>query len=304
LDLLWEEAKSTGEIPGAYWALMTHPGAKAELVSTAFGDVHMLSHLVGAANRADIRRLNQLEQDKSELESKIERQQSRLRDLVREREALQSQLSQILLDRALAPCPTGIETLEDNERDALRALVLEMRARYELESQRRERAERQLSEQRTALSRAQATLESANRENQALSSEVAVLEAKCTQRLELSDGSAADLDLEGKTVLYVGGRANTMPVLRSFVEESGGQFLHHDGGIEERNGLLAGLIRRSDAVAFPVDCISHSAATLLKRLCLQSGRPFLPLRSASFAGLVIGLRQVSWLSAAIEIDPT
>src|SRR5271169_6792223 len=60
-------------------------------------------------------------------------------------------------------------------------------------------------------------------------------------------------------------------------------FLHHDGGIEERGGLLQGLISRADCVFFPVDCISHAAMSLVKRTCRQSGKPFLPLRGAGLA---------------------
>jgi hypothetical protein len=53
---LWAEALRSGHIPGAYWALLTHPAVSEELMAVAFGDVHML-HLVGAAQRPDIRRL-------------------------------------------------------------------------------------------------------------------------------------------------------------------------------------------------------------------------------------------------------
>lgn len=58
---LWREAVRQGEIPGAYWAALTHPATTREIIREAFGKVHMLSHLVGAANRVDIRRLCQLE---------------------------------------------------------------------------------------------------------------------------------------------------------------------------------------------------------------------------------------------------
>ena len=51
------------EHPGPYWALLTHPTANKDLIGEAFSDVHMLSHLVGAANRADIRRLQELERE-------------------------------------------------------------------------------------------------------------------------------------------------------------------------------------------------------------------------------------------------
>jgi len=48
LGVLWREALAHGDVPGAYWALMTHPARTLALRDQAFGDVHMLSHLVGA----------------------------------------------------------------------------------------------------------------------------------------------------------------------------------------------------------------------------------------------------------------
>src|SRR5208282_2532906 len=58
--------------------------------------------------------------------------------------------------------------------------------------------------------------------------------------------------LSNLTVLYVGGRQAQIGHLRAFAERSGALFLHHDGGIEERGGLLQGLISRADCVFFPV----------------------------------------------------
>ena len=50
---------------------MTHPAATDALVREIFGEVHMLSHLVGAANRADIRRLADLEAENDRLRAKL-----------------------------------------------------------------------------------------------------------------------------------------------------------------------------------------------------------------------------------------
>jgi hypothetical protein len=75
LTTLWRDAVKRGDIPGAYWAVLTHPATTQILVRLVFGEVHMLSHLVGAANRADIRRLCELEQRNAELEAKLRRQQ-------------------------------------------------------------------------------------------------------------------------------------------------------------------------------------------------------------------------------------
>lgn len=89
--------------------------------------------------------------------------------------------------------------------------------------------------------------------------------------------------LSNLTLLYVGGRQSQIGHLRMLAERAGATLLHHDGGIEERSGLLQGYISRVDAVLFPVDCISHAAMLLLKRLCRQSGKPLLPLRGAGLA---------------------
>lgn len=66
-----------------------------------------------------------------------------------------------------------------------------------------------------------------------------------------SDGAPDSLELSGLTLLYVGGRPHQIPQLRHMIEHAGGRLLHHDGGIEESSGLIAGLISRADRVFFP-----------------------------------------------------
>src|SRR5712675_2515643 len=99
LCLLWDDAVRRGDIPGAYWAVLSHPAATDAVMRRVFGDVHMLSHLVGAANRADIRRLRQLEGDNATLEAKVGRQQQQLRDAVVSRETTIQQLRHSLEER-------------------------------------------------------------------------------------------------------------------------------------------------------------------------------------------------------------
>jgi hypothetical protein len=101
------------------------------------------------------------------------------------------------------------------------------------------------------------------------------------------------LNLSGITLLYVGGRANQIPRLKALVERAGARFLHHDGGLEQNVGLLPSLVSRADHVTFPVDCVSHDAAAMIKRLCRQTGRPYQPLRSASLACLLSVLPAIS-----------
>ena len=95
--------------------------------------------------------------------------------------------------------------------------------------------------------------------------------------------------LSGKTLLYVGGRTHQVPKLRLLAEERGADLLHHDGGLAESAQSLAILASRADAVLFPVDCVSHSAAKIVKRVCKQLGKNYFPLRRsgpASFAQFI------------------
>src|SRR5262249_47296910 len=102
------------------------------------------------------------------------------------------------------------------------------------------------------------------------------------------DDTAAP-SLAGLALLYVGGRPGPLPRLREVAAQLGAEFLHHDGGVEDRSGMLAGLVSRAHVVMFPVDCVSHEAVALVKRLCRQGGKPYLPLRSAGIGSFVAAI---------------
>ena len=53
----WVGTLSSGEISGPYWSIFSHPNSTVELAERMFSDIHMLSHMVGASNRADIHKL-------------------------------------------------------------------------------------------------------------------------------------------------------------------------------------------------------------------------------------------------------
>jgi hypothetical protein len=286
LSLLWDEAVKRGDIPGAYWAVLSHPSATDGIMRKAFGDVHMLSHMVGAANRADIRRLRQLEEENAALSAKIEQQQCQLRDGFTGRDD-KIRLLQEALSRALAQAPVLAENVNDDVRAARDALI-DLDRRLSREVARRERLESRLEAATLALSQAERSRHDAEQECEGLRRELSLIEAQLGGQLA-DDPKSATPELGGAQVLYVGGRAHQVPQLKAAVERAGGVFLHHDGGIEHSMTLLPGLISRADCAVFPIDCISHDAMGMLKRQCRQSAKPFIPLRTSSLASLVSGL---------------
>jgi Uncharacterized protein conserved in bacteria (DUF2325) len=294
LRRMWDASIQSGDIPGAYWALLSHPVASDTIVKKAFRDVHMLSHLVGAANRADIRRLRQLEEQNGALIEKLNRQQQQLRDGFTSRDATIRRLNEMLVRQAEHPLD---QQSQDNstggEVETFRGVIAEMNRKLGQEVARRERLEQRLSTISAALQRMEGTLQRTTTERDALAREVESIEDHVVGLLEPATASTQTPEFSAHTILYVGGRVHQIPQFKALVERTGARFLHHDGGIEHSSTLLPGLVSRADHLFFPIDCISHDAASTIKRLCRQLEKPYHPLRTASLATLASALAQMS-----------
>jgi hypothetical protein len=288
LRTLWRAAIQRGEIPGAYWAVLSHPVTSNALVREVFGEVHMLSHLVGAANRADIRRLCQLEADKTELDAKIARQQAQLCHAITSRDATIAGLNRSLAKKLAGETPSDEAVAAETR--TLTRLVGDLEHRVTAEAKRRDRAETRLQAAESALAEERERRLASERREALLTEELDALETRFAVRSDPeSELPTEDYDLAGLSLLYVGGRPTQLAHLRALGERLGVEFLHHDGGIEDRGGLLAGLVSRADLVMFPVDCVSHDAALAVKRLCRQSDKPYLPLRSGGASSFLAAL---------------
>jgi hypothetical protein len=283
---LWDQALKRGDIPGAYWAVLSHPAATDAIMRKAFGDVHMLSHMVGAANRADIRRLCRLEEENAALSGKLEQQQRQLRDGFTERDGKIRLLNEAL-SRALTQAPAAPENASDDARAAKEAII-DLERRFNRETTRRQRLESRLEAALNAQSQAERARHDALRECESVKRELELAETQIDGGLA-QDPNSVIPELGGAQVLYVGGRAHQVPQLKAAVERAGGVLLYHDGGIEHSMTLLPGLVSRADFAVFPVDCVSHDAMGILKRQCRQSAKPFIPLRTSSLASLLAGL---------------
>lgn len=285
LRALWDDAVRKGDIPGAYWAALTHPTATSEIVKHVFGEIHMLSHLVGAANRADIRRLRQLQDDNAALREKLDRQQRHVHEAFKVRDEAVRRLN-----AATSVQPADASGADAEELDAAQALIADLNRRLSgLEAHSR-KLQGRLDGASAALRQAQEARRDAEAACIEMRSELDHAGSRLASVLGTEPvGDDSALDLSGVTLLYVGGRAHQMPSLRALIERSAGHFLHHDGGIDDNAALLPGLVSRADLVAFPVDCISHGAMNAVKRHCGQAGKRFLPLRTSSLTCLLAAL---------------
>lgn len=282
---LWAAARREGDIPGAYWAVLTHPAASNALIREVFGDVHMLSHLVGAANRADLTRLAALEAERAALETKVQKQQEQLRDAIVARDATIRSLTKLLSEPQTA-APAASANTEPDAVAALRHAIGTLERRLAAEQRRRETAEQRLAQARNQLTQEQAQAKTSREQSEALEAELAVLESTALSARPLA---AASPDWDGWRLLYVGGRPSTIAHLKALAARLGAELLHHDGGVEDHGSLLPARVAQADLVLFPVDCVSHEAALALKRACRQTSTPFRPLRSTGAGSLLAAL---------------
>ncbi len=293
----WRMACARGEdIPGTLWASLTHADLGEEGWRQIEGDVHMLSHQVGASVRADLHQLAKLRQERQQLEEG---------NAVLRHELLQVQ-------RQMA---SGMASLHKRLLDAeTRASLVSYREAELTEARRQAGGAAALSEQVRTLTQQVARLES---RNQSYSERVARLERSVvTKAQELQAAEAAlesllgvcDADsapphagchrscpmegegqLAGRCVLCIGGRTNMIDGYRRLVETHGGRFLHHDGGLEESLHRIDTAVATADAVVCQTGCISHAAYWRLKDACKKLGKPCVFLKSPGVTSFARGL---------------
>ena len=288
LYALWSEALAHGDVPGAYWALMTHPLCSFELRRQAFGDVHMLSHLVGASNRADLRRLTALEEECARLREQNAQQQMRLQELGTQHhqtmEIVEQQAGQLA---SLSERNAGLASaVNADELGQLKAALAAREEQLSLQLVRCTKSESQLT---ASLLAAESVRRDANRrglEVESIRAEMQALERALLDTLERGAEAAALPPLQGLRLIYVGGRPQSTSILAKLVAAAGGELLVHDGGIEDRKGMLASMLPRAQMVVFPIDCISHNAMLVTRQLAERAGIPCHPLRTASIASFV------------------
>ena len=305
LAAYWSRAVARGDIPGPFWAVVTHPAATDDLRAEAYGDVHMLSHRMGSANRDASRRLRAAEAERDDLAGRLAVAARRLDRHARENGALEDRLRSAEAGAsALAGAEARLRGFESgevyrrlrSERDAARAALDEARHARDAGARRNEALERALAALRRDKDATASRLGEAESECAALE---AVLRAGIGGGAGVAEAETPAIDLSGRRVAYVGGRDAAVRHFRALVERANGQFAHHDGGLEDGAQRLDRVLTQADLVLCPVDCVSHGACLRAKTFCKRTAKPFVPLRSASLSSLAAGLhRAVGGESAA------
>lgn len=264
----WEASQRSTDVAGSLWATLTHARCDGQLQEQVLRDIHMLQHQVGAANRADLQRLEQLADENLVLGRELAQAQQRsTRELAARAATIERQGAELVRLRAeLVGRDTLVAGLRE-ELQQLEAAVPGLRQRQQQAEQIRLQLARIHELERALL----AARQEAERERRRAELALPTDEAPAAD-----DGAASGAielpELGERAVLCVGGRQGVVPIYRQLIERTGGRFLHHDGGEEDAVAKLDASLAAADLVICQTGCISHDAYWRVKDHCKRHGK--------------------------------
>lgn len=297
----WNAALQGNDVAGALWGALTHARCDAALQEQVLRDIHMLQHQVGSANRADLQRMDELEDENAVLGRELAQAQSRSTRLLAER-ARELDLSQAECLRLRGEL-LARDTLAAGLRDELQQLeesIPGLRHRHEQARQLQAQQERIHQLERALLaSRQQEEREQRRADDlQAALAQMEQQQARLAQQLVSAPAAEASLpSLDERSVLCVGGRPAVVPIYRQLIERTGGRFLHHDGGEEDAVAKLDASLAAADLVICQTGCISHDAYWRVKDHCKRHNKRCVYVESPSASSLRRALGSLDSLDA-------
>ena len=267
----WNSSVNSGLVAGAYWALLSHGHVPMELRNRIFGEVHMMSHLMGGSTRKIVGAAAELQGRVDDLEKRLKRSSVQAEETLSERDAEIARLTQALAEaRAQADRANAAERPQEQKAtDRASRLLL--------------KRERALVSARTKTRELEAELAAANERLRAFFA----LRRNAKPGAEPAPHKPIEftptLGLCGKAVLYLGGRKGATAHLQREAESVNVQLLYHDGGLEQSVQMIGDLVQKCDAVICPVTCINHQACLKAKRMCKRLNKPFMPINSTGRA---------------------
>lgn len=269
---LWRQAVDRGDVAGAFWAALTHPRCDSLLEDALCREMHMIQHQAGATTRVDRCKFDALMHENGVVTRELAKVQERctrlLSDRNREIEKLSAELMQA---RSVVVGKDSMIAFLRADLAELQASVPELESRMRLKQKlaamvdRQHTQNAQLGELRRELAEAREQIEILR---------AAQVNVACTAATEnaVPIASPIKVHLRDKTVLCVGGRSGSVADYRGIVEQIGGRFAHHDGGLENNVSLLQASLAAADLVICQTGCISHNAYWRVKDFCKRTGK--------------------------------
>jgi chromosome segregation ATPase len=261
----------------------------------------MLSHQIGAGQRADLKRLDETEAALKQLQRDFDnRQRRQIEDREQQIDRLESALRSVR--EQLRTCQASEsqlrQTVAELSASATVHKVEELRDTLSTREQQFAHVEHHANALQLAVGAAEQDVATLQQEHQDLAAECEAMERFIVEALSNDCEDCDELtcanhpDLGGRRILCVGGRARLIDQYRDRVTRCNGRFEHYDGGIEESRQRLDALLSSADAVVCATDSVSHDAYYRLKRFCKRADKPHVFMRNSgmsSFTRAIYGV---------------
>lgn len=303
---LWNEAVISGNVAGAFWALLTHPDTVENTLFQVYGKVHMLSHLSGATARIDMKEFYNLEKYNESLEALLKENETKAKKKLDKKELeinrLKAELESARADnKRLQSAQQELETLKHFPLvEGLQQQLSQLTIDFDNAVTRSVRSKTSEEKWKQRATREQEQKQTLEQQLYGLAEEKISVENTLAQLLNKQQDNDDDCascpnsnpDLCGRCVLYIGGRSGQYSHFRQLVEQQNGQFIHHDGGREDGHQKLASIVSKADVVLCPLDCVSHNAMNAVKRHCQNNTKQLVFIPHASLSAFSKGLNEV------------
>jgi len=279
---LWQDAQNSPRVRGALWAVWTHPRCDETVTQRVYADIHMLQHQLGSLQRHEQAHVARIQNENLSLSTELAQIQQRFTRFRDEKTQEIARLQYKLAEEEALVCKYQAAN------DKLEHTLAELKA-FAIKQQEFIALQHRLNQAETRARLQQAQIEQLER--QLHNAEIRASEQPvCREQLE---GELCDIQLEGRSVLCVGGRASAVEHYRELVERLGGRFIHHDGGVEENFHRLESTLSSADEVICQAGCINHRAYWQVKDYCKKTGKTCIYARTPSVNAFDIALREIA-----------
>ena len=274
----WKTNFQKGEIAGLLWVAATRPDLKAEDIKSIFGDVHMQMHLNAVWNGKARQRLSFQEKENLKLKELLQQESAIRRALKKENKSLKKDVDELrrgyaFFEKEKMKIEKKLFELSDNSGFFdLQAENRELRVNMRKLSDEVSTYKKRMTDLQDQNSRLLDDIDRQREINGHLKKEMErnIIQISAMNRC---DETCPSFDLCRKRILIVGGIVKIKNRYKKLIEENGGIFEYHDGYMKGGTEGLKKQVRRADLVLCPVNCNSHNACLVAKKIGKKYSRP-------------------------------
>lgn len=286
----WNRLFSVGKIKEIFFVACLKKDLSPLSLSKIFGDIHMLSHLNVDLNLKLRRELNIYKVTCKKMGKSISSYRLMIRNF---KKKLKQRTNLKNCNKYNIDTDRMKKIARENMILKKEVYLLTSKLNSKLEQEKKvQRQITKLKKENKKLKKKLADLKIKDSKTNFLGSELGALEQNLYSCLECAEKKGFEswqCEKCPRRVLIVGGITKLKHLYRELVEKVGYEFDYHDGYIKGGKDSLVKKVKSSDLVICPVDCNSHGACSVVKKLCKKYNKSLKILSKSSVSRVAASL---------------